>query len=590
MLIEQYRQCEETGRIRNLEIAAGLSEGEFQGYYFNDSDIYKWIEAAAWSLVSEPNPAIESHIDLLVDLIAAAQQADGYVNSYFAGPRAAQRFTNPDLHELYCAGHLIQAGIALVRARSNHKLLGVATRFADLICDLFGPEEQGKRFWICGHPEIEMALVELYRQTRELRYLDQANYFLTERGTGRLGMPYGRHVPEYHQDHQPFRQLDRMAGHSVRAAYLNCAAADLYAETGEAALRESLERLWQSMTKRQMYIHGGIGARHENEGFGADFELPNQRAHAETCAAIANLMWNWRMFLTSGEGRFMDVVEQALFNNILSGVSLDGKEYFYENPLRDDGNHRRQPWFTCACCPSNLSRTLAWLPGMLYSTSSQGVWINLYAASQVHLILPGGQMIEFRLNTHYPWAGEVKIELQTAGEYSIFLRIPGWCNAGVDLSLNGASLHPLEPNEGYIELRRSWTVGDRLSLRFPMPVRLVQSHPNVIENLGRAALMRGPLLYCLEGIDQPGLDVRRLLFNPELLWQSTFRPDLLGGVVALEGVAFQRAGEIPSSDRLYFPYIIQHSATWRQIPVVAIPYFAWANRSPGTMETWLRLS
>jgi hypothetical protein len=590
MLPAQYRLCADSGRIKNLEIAAGLKQGEFEGYYFNDSDVYKWIEAAAWSLASAPDPGLQALIDGLVKIIAAAQQPDGYLNSYFTGARAGLRFTNPDLHELYCAGHLIQAGIALQRSTGQTALLDVAIRFADLICATFGPEEQGKRFWACGHPEVEMALVELFRQTGETRYLEQADYFISARGAGKLGKPYDRHPASYHQDHLPFRKLERMEGHAVRAAYLNCGSADLFAETGEPALMDASERLWKNMTSRQMYIHGGIGARHENEGFGEDYELPNQSAYAETCAAISNLMWNWRLFLITGEGRFMDVLEQALFNNILAGMSLDGERYFYVNPLRDDGSHQRQSWFTCACCPSNLSRTLAWLPGILYSTTVRGVWINIYAASEAHLPLPDGRQIDLRMNTHYPWAGEVKIEMQTSGEYSVYLRVPGWCGSGIDLSLNGTPVRLPELTDGYIELRRSWTAGDRLALILPMPIRLVQSHPEVTENLGRVALMRGPLLYCLESADHPGLDVRRLLFNPELLWQSVYRPELLGGVIALEGIAFQRAGEFPSSERLYFPFVVQHSATWRQIPVTAIPYFAWANRSPGSMETWLRLS
>ena len=317
---------------------------------------------------------------------------------------------------MYCAGHLIQAAVAHFRATGTRRLLDVAVRFANHICDRFGPEEQGKQPAIDGHEEIEMALVELFRATGERRYLEQAEFFVDARGHGLLGEPYGRFDPSYSQDHKPFREQDEVVGHAVRALYLYSGAADLHAETGEPDLLEALERLWRNMTTKRMYVSGGLGSRHEGEAFGEDYELPSGRAYAETCAAIASVMWNWRMLMISGDARYADLMEHTLYNAVLPGVSLDGRHYFYQNPLADDGTHRRQPWFGCACCPPNVARLLASLPGYFYGVSDDTMWVHLYAEGSATLNL-GDRTVRLARRTDYPWDGNVEIEVG-AGETS----------------------------------------------------------------------------------------------------------------------------------------------------------------------------
>ncbi|MEM2374166.1 MAG: glycoside hydrolase family 127 protein, partial [Thermoproteota archaeon] len=344
----QYKLLEDTGRLFNFRRAAGKVEGDFKGLVFNDSDIYKWVEAASFILTEKFDKEIYDLVEKVVDEIASAQDEDGYVNTFFSRERRNQRWTNlRDMHELYCAGHLIQAAIALFRATGNSKLLKIATRFADHIVKTFS---SGGRLGVPGHPEVEMALIELYRETGNKSYLDVAKIFIDNRGRGIIG------GSQYHVDHKPFRELSEIVGHAVRALYLNCGVADLYMETGDLELWNALNRLWDNMVNRKMYVTGGLGSRHDGEAFGFDYELPNVQAYSETCAAIASFMWNWRMFLASGEAKYVDIMELTLYNAILAGISLDGKEYFYVNPLADRGKHRRQAWFECACCPPNIAR------------------------------------------------------------------------------------------------------------------------------------------------------------------------------------------------------------------------------------------
>jgi uncharacterized protein len=399
-LPSQYRHLEETGRLDNFRRASGKIGGEYQGIYFNDSDVYKWLEAASWTLATDPDPDLERMVDDAITEIADAQRPDGYLNTYFTFEKAAERWTDFDLHEMYCAGHLFQAAVANFRATGSERLLDVATRFADHICDTFGPEEE-KRQAVDGHEEVEMALVELFRVTGEKRYLEGARYFIDARGHGLLGRPYGQHDPSYSQDHEPLRNQSEVVGHAVRAMYLYSGAADVYAETGELELMEALRRLWMNMTTRRMYVSGGLGSRYEGEAFGKDFELPNERAYAETCAAIGSVMWNWRMLGIEGDARFADLIEHALYNAVMPGISLDGQHYFYQNPLADDGTHRRQPWFGCACCPPNVARLLASLPGYFYSTSEGAVWVHLYAEGAATVELDENRTINLRQRTRY---------------------------------------------------------------------------------------------------------------------------------------------------------------------------------------------
>ncbi len=589
----QFRQIEETGRLWNFRRAAGAVQGAFQGLYFNDSDVYKWLEAVAWAQAGlEPDPALQAMVETVSAAIEAAQQPDGYLNTYFTFERAGQRWSNlRDMHELYCAGHFIQAAIALRRsampgaAACSERMLAVALRLADHICEVFGP---GGKPGTPGHPEVEMALVELARLTGDARYLEQAQIFLDHRGQGLIGGGI------YFSDHKPFRELEQLAGHAVRSLYLCAGAADIFAETGEAALGETLQRLWQRMVTRQIYVTGGLGARHAGEAFGEDWELPNARAYAETCAAIASVMWNWRMLQIGGQARYADLVEWTLYNGVLPGISLDGTAYFYVNPLSSAGGSRRQAWFDCACCPPNVARTLAALPGYFYSLSREGAWVHQYAGGQADLPLGEGRTFSLALQTRYPWEGTVELEARAApeAETSLFLRIPGWAGEGTRVELNGRAVDVPPVAGQYLELRRPWKAGDQVRLDFPMPVRLLESHPYVVENTGRLAAARGPILYCAESADNPGIDLRTVAIQPRQPVQAEFRPELLGGVTALTAQAEVAPLDPAWENRLYRSLAPEPLSPPSLSPVLLslIPYFAWANRAPGQMEVWVKSS
>ncbi len=582
-LPSQYHYCEETGRIDNFRRAAGKKQIPFQGIYFNDSDIYKWLEAAAWTLAADPDPALGAMVDAAIGEVAAAQQPDGYLDTYFMFDKAGERWTNlRDMHELYCAGHLIQAAVAHHRATGSERLLEIARRLADHICNTFGPESEGKHPGTCGHEEIEMALVELARDTGDAKYRQQARYFVDARGQGLAG------GDAYHQDHKPFRELDRMVGHAVRAVYLNAGAADLVAEGADTGLRQTLERLWKHMTTRVMYVSGGIGSRYEGEAFGRDYELPSERAYAESCAAIGSAMWSWRMLALEGDARYADLLEWTLYNAILPGLSLDGQEYFYQNPLADDGSHRRQPWFGCACCPPNIARMLGSLPGYFYSVSDESIWVHLYAEGTAHITLPNGRTVELHQSARYPWDGDIAIVVEGDGAFALRLRVPGWCEETAELSVNDEPSGAVAAGT-YAELNRTWKRGDRVHLKIPMRIRRVEAHPYVAENAGRVALARGPILYCVEGADNTGLDPRDLVLARDTQTTPAFVPDLLGGVVTLRFEAETAAPGNSWQDHLYRGMHEDKAArpdSSRE--VVAIPYYAWANREPGPMQVWLR--
>ena len=587
----QYRLLEETGRLDNFRRAAGQKAIPFQGRFFNDSDVHKWLEAASWILATSPDsPDLSTMLNTVIDLIAAAQDPSGYLDTYFTFERAGERWTNiRDMHELYCAGHLIQAAVAHHRATGSDRLLKVARRLADHVDSVFGPPEAGKRPTAPGHPEIEMALVELARTTGEPRYCQLAQLFVDNRGRGLIG----GHA--YHLDHQPLRELNRLAGHAVRALYLCAGAADLCAESGEAALRTAIDRLWSHMVTHQIYVSGGLGARQDGEAFGDDYELPNARAYTETCAAIASVMWSWRMLALEGDARYADLIETTLYNAVLPGLSLDGLAYFYVNPLADYGPafSRRQPWFDCACCPPNIARLLAYLPSLFYSLSAEGVWLHLYAEGTARLQMAGGQAVTLRQHTRYPWNGEVVVEVQAEGPFSLFVRIPAWCETGAAAEVNDQPFFGALVAGSYAEIRRTWRMGDQVRLSLPMPVRRVECHPYVADNAGQVALLRGPLLYCVEGADNPGLDPRDLVLPAGGDLSAAFQPDLLGGVVTLRGPA----AVLPPGDswegRLYRTpqpggQEPAGPAEPRSVEVSAIPYYGWANRQPGPMQVWLR--
>jgi len=576
-LPSQYELLEETGRIDNFRRASGKVKAPFREPVWNDSDVYKWVEAASWALAYEFSAPLKEAVDRVVAEIVAAQDSDGYLNTYFVFERRKDRWTNlRDMHELYCAGHLFQAAVARRRSTGEEDLLRAAVRFADHIYDVFGP---GRREGVCGHPEVEMALVELYREVGERRYLELAQLFIERRGRGLIG------GSPYHLDHAPFKQLRELTGHAVRALYLCCGAADVYMETGDRELLDALERLWLDLVTRKMYVTGGVGSRHEGEAIGEAYELPNERAYAETCAAVANVMWNWRMLLLSGEARFADVMELALYNGALAGISLSGDRYFYVNPLADRGTHRRQRWFWCACCPPNIARLIAYVPGMLYARGRGGVYAVLYAASRATLELDGGR-VELVQRTRYPWEGLVEIEVRPEGvdEFSLFVRIPGWARS-FRVEVNGEGVGGGAAGT-FLELRRRWREGDVVRLGFDMGPLLLESHPWVSYNTCRVAIRYGPLIYCLEQADNEH-DVWSLAVKPEGL-RAEWRPDLLGGVVVVKGraLAYDISGW---SGRLYAPLgEIEQPA--REVEFTAIPYYAWANREPGPMIVWVRLA
>jgi hypothetical protein len=591
-LPSQYRHLEDTGRLNNFRRAAGHTDLKFEGIFFNDSDVYKWLEAAGSALAEgDSDGSLTRMVDTAVDLVAAAQGPDGYLNTYFMFEREKDRWSNlKDMHELYCAGHLIQAAVAHYRGTGSTRLLDVARRVADNIVDVFGP---GGRAGACGHEEVEMALVELGRATGDGRYIDQAQRFVDVRGQGPRTIDRGTFGPRYRQDHVPFRELYEVTGHAVRMMYLAAGGADLLLERGEPAIRAALERQWESMKTARAYVTGGLGARYEGEAFGKDYELPNERAYTETCAAIGAVMWSWRMLLATGEARYADWIEHTLFNAVLPGLSLDGQAYFYENPLADDGEHRRQPWFGCACCPPNVARLLAQLPGYFASTAGDAVVIHQYARGEIRAALDDGTVCMLTVETDYPWDGAVSVITGSDREYALHLRIPGWCEAGkAALTVNGepvtgAALAP----SSYAVVDRAWKAGDVVRLALPMPVRYLEAHPYALENTGRVAVQRGPLVYCLEQADNAGVDPRDIVLpaDPAAL-TAAWREDLFGGIMTLTGPA--RIAPLPAAwaGHLYRSATqgLAAEANGRAADVTMIPYYAWANRDSGRMQLWLR--
>ena len=586
-LPSQYALLESTGRLNNFRRVAGQCDAPFSGVFFNDSDVYKWIEAASWAQIHGPIPALSRCIDEAIGLIEAAQDSDGYINTYFSVERKGERWSDlRDLHEMYCGGHLIQAAVAHHRVTGDTRLLAVATRFADLLCQLFGPSELGKRVAVDGHEEIEMALIELARETGETRYLEQARFFIEARGHGLLHG--GRWGLEYFQDHVPFREMTTLCGHAVRALYMACGVTDLALESGDAELLELLEAQWTHLTSRRMYISGGVGSRHDGESIGKDFELPNARAYTETCAAVGSMMWNHRLLAATGRARYADLLEWTLYNGMLPGWALDGKHYFYVNPLEDDGTHLRQPWYEVACCPPNVARTLAELPGYVYSTRADEVWVHLYMEGNAAIPL-GERTIHLAQRTRYPWDGEVEITVGTSGEFALQLRIPAWCVAGASITVNGVPLPVHQPivSCDYVAVRKHWRAGDVVALTLPMPVRQLESHPQVHENAGRLALTRGPVLYCVESVDHRESAIDRLLIDPRSEFKAVYEAATLGGIVVLRGEAQEQRAADKWEGHLYQPVDQKAKRQGTAVKVTAIPYFVWQNRGASEMSVWL---
>ncbi|MCS7060272.1 MAG: glycoside hydrolase family 127 protein [Anaerolineae bacterium] len=592
----EYTMLESTGRLAALDLKWKKGRPN-PPHIFWDSDIAKWIEAASYSLATDPDAALDKLLDRVIAKLAKAQQPDGYLNSHyivFEREGLDRRWTNlRDNHELYCAGHLIEAAVAHYQATGKQSLLDVMCRYADYIDRVFG-RGRGKLRGYCGHEEIELALVKLYRVTGNPRYVKLAQYFVDERGRqphyfdiearrrGENPRAFWAGTYEYNQSHLPVREQTVVTGHAVRAMYLYSAMADLATETGDESLLAACERIWHSVVDERMYITGGIGPSARNEGFTVAYDLPDETAYAETCAAIGMVFWNHRLLQFNGDGKYADVMERALYNGTISGVSLDGTKFFYENPLASRGAHHRQGWFDCACCPPNIARLIASVSGYFYSTSEDGVWIHLYAESEANIMLHG-RSIALRQATTYPWDGAVQVALRLdqPTEFTLRLRIPGWCER-YTVRVNGKRVQGT-PERGYVCLTRVWQNGDTVDLTLDMPVRLMAAHPQVRQMVGRVAIQRGPVVYCLEGVDHAISPLDRILIPLNTRWEIEHHAELLGGVVVLRATA--KALQAQATEALYAP-----AAPPRYAPVqiTAVPYHAWDNRAPGEMRVWFR--
>ncbi len=570
-LPHDIKWCEETGRIDNFAKAGKLMEGEFQGTYFDDSDVYKVLEGAAYTLKQHPDEAIEAKVDEIIDKIAAAQQPDGYLMSYYILTGLDKRWTNlPKMHELYCAGHLFEAAVAYHRATGKDKLLKVACKLADHIDSVFGP---GKQLGYPGHQEIELALVKLWRQTGERRYLDLAEFFIATRGQKRNPAEF------WCQAHLPICEQSEIVGHAVRAMYFYSGVADLAAVSGSKCYLDAMERLWRNVAGRKMYVTGGIGATRHHEAFGGEYELPNDTAYAETCAAIGMAFWNHRMLMLHGEGRFADVLERVVYNGALSGVSLDGEKFFYVNPLASRGKHHRKPWYQTACCPTNVVRFLPSIAGYVYAVGDDSAYVNLYIASTGKMTV-AGKPIALIQDTKYPWGGTVRIAVQVPEPttFALNLRIPEWARS-YTLKVKGQAVET-KPRSGYAQVRREWQSGDEVELDLPMEVERVAAHPNVAADVGRVALQRGPIVYCLEGVDHGG-QVRNIALSRESKLVGRFDPELLGGVTVIEGEAL-------AVSPIDVPIALYPSACeTKPVKIKAVPYYAWDNREGGEMVVWI---
>jgi DUF1680 family protein len=595
-----FGKCEESGRMYNFERAAAVLRGEnisdrkAPGFPFDDTDPYKVLEGASYSLAVQPDPKMSAYLDKLIALFASAQERDGYLYTtrtidpqHPHGWSGTKRWINEqDLsHELYNAGHLFEAAAANYQATGETNLLHVALAEADLLCKTFGPATNQLHYWP-GHEIVEMGLAKLYRITGNPRYLNLAKYFIDVRGS----RPGG---DDYHQSRIPPVDQTKAIGHAVRAGYLYSGMADVAALTGDKNYVRAIDTIWDNCVGKKLYITGGIGARPAGEAFGDDYELPNLTAYNETCAAVANDFWNERLFLLHGDGKYVDVLERTLYNGLLSGVSLDGTKFFYPNPLESTGDYERSPWFGCACCPGNITRFMPSLPGFFYAQQDDKLFVNLFASGTADIKLDNGRSVKITQKTKYPWSGMVKMTVapDKQSKFKIAVRIPGWArnevtpgslykflatatNEPVTLKVNGESV-PLNIENGYVSLNRKWKSGDVIELNLPMPVRRVMASGNVKADAGRVALQRGPIVFCAEWPDNPNGKVRNLMLPDDQSLTATFEPALLNGVETIQGRAFRVSKNADGS-------LMKTEQDFK-----AIPYFAWANRGRGEMAVWL---
>jgi DUF1680 family protein len=582
-LPHNFKWCEQTGRISNFAKAAGLMPGKFEGIYFNDSDVYKVLEGAAYSLADRPDPALEKTVDDVIAKIAAAQQKDGYLNCYYTLVEPGRRWTNvPQTHELYCSGHLIEAAVAHWRATGKRTFLDVAVKLADHIDKTFGP---GRKTDVPGHEEIELALVKLYQATGEERYLKLANFFIDYRGDATRRKVTG----PYAQDHEPVRKASEIGGHAVRAMYFYSGVADVAALSGDQELIDAMGRLWQDVALRKMYITGGIGARHAGEAFGNAYELPNASSYCETCANIGLALWAHRLNLMHADARYADVLERVIYNGVLSGIALDGEHFFYVNPLASSGGHHRQPFYGCACCPTNVVRFIPSVPGYVYAVSNDekvpALYVNLFVAGTAKVSV-GRVKATVTQETRYPWEGKVKLALapEKPAAFDVCVRIPSWCahaTVKAETPGTGSFFGPVRDNpgtrptaekcacplqaDGYFRIQpsRPWRAGDVIDIDLPMEIQRIEAHPSVKDDAGRVAVQRGPIVYCFEAADNE-VPPSRLILPHDPKFTAEYCKDLLGGVTVVRGV--DRDGHA----------------------IQAVPYYAWDHRKPGAMAVWVR--
>jgi DUF1680 family protein len=585
-----YQTEVKTPRIRNFEKVARKKGEQFEGIYYDDSDVYKALEAMAYSLKTHPNKELESKADEWINKIAAAQLPDGYLNTYYTLRGLQDRWTDIEKHEDYNAGHLIEAAVAYYNVTGKRKLLDVALRFANHIDSVF---RMANKPWFSGHEEIELALVKLYKLTNNDRHLKLADWYLQQRGKGYY--KYGKNwiTPGYWQDILPVKQQNEITGHAVRAMYLYSGAADVAALKDDKDYMNAMQKVWEDVVYRNMYITGGIGSAGDNEGFSTDYDLPNEEAYCETCASVGMVLWNQRMCALTGNSMYLDVLEKSLYNGALDGLSLSGDRFFYDNPLASDGQHQRKEWFGTACCPSNIARLVTSLGNYIYGKSDDGIRINLFVASNTNIKLATTD-VAVKMQTDYPWNGKVKLNIDPIkkGKFRLYIRIPGWYQDKIvpgdlyttmsnnktsrDLlpAVNGKAVHYSYEN-GYAVIDREWKKSDKVEIEFPMEVKKVVAKSEVKANRDRIALQRGPLIYCVEGADNKE-GVWNLIVPSNTTFTTTSYKILDEPVVALQAI-------VPSA----FSDVNGTSVVIKNRKITAIPYYCWANRGPNQMQVWL---
>lgn len=588
-----FSKCEESGRYDNFVKAANPSDSyKVEGFSFDDTDVYKTIEGASYLLQTYPDKRLENYIDSVLTIVAAAQEPDGYLNTCrtmnpkhphdWAGSKRWEKVEELS-HEFYNLGHMVEGAIAHYQATGKRNFLDIAVRYADCVCREIG-DGPGQVSRVPGHQIAEMALAKLYLATGDKKYLDQAKYFLDKRG-------YTSRKDEYSQAHKPVVEQDEAVGHAVRAAYMYAGMADVAALTGDSAYINAIDRIWDNIVSKKLYITGGIGAKHEGEAFGANYELPNHSAYCETCAAIGNVYVNHRLFLLHGESQYYDVLERTLYNGLISGMALDGGSFFYPNPLESGGQHQRQPWFGCACCPSNLCRFIPSLPGYVYAVKNDDVYVNLFMSNSANLDVKG-KNVAISQQTNYPWDGNVTmtIDKNKAGIFGLKIRIPGWVKnkpvpsdlyaysdgkeTGYRVTVNGKYAEGVVTPDGYYTITRNWKKGDKVNLDLDMSVRTVKANDKVDADRGRIAIERGPIVYCAEFADND-FDVLNILINQKPQFEVKERPELLKGIMQL------------TTDAQTLGYDDKGRLVTKDVRLNLIPYYAWCHRGKGNMAVWL---